>query len=1205
MKRISLLSSCVAGLSFAFAPGVAAQTPINPAMWGSTAYDYEAEINRLAQNLPKIDQNSDRAAIYQAAPKISEAAKRFLQLVALAEHDGLNVRAMLRSDASEKIVGALAMYLSPEDAASEVNHPFFAILLMEIAERRLELKGSTDTQRNDDLATATFAMGALGHDAEMAEIVAKHGYELEAAARRAASGRTGIVKNVAMALVRTGNIDRGLSLARTMVRAASDAEHDIRRDTVIFYAVLLERAGRHREAAELWADLAKDPGISTARYNQFKYQEVERYLAAEAWDDAARIARDVLSRDPHSAVVNEQLVKALLATDRLPMAVELMQAHAGNAVLARDIGSAIAERLIKNEQWEDVDRLVSSFETATGEQARERLGSGWLTIAGGISAAKNGEFDPDAVLDVIKAAAERGDLDGYAKYLALYRFLPERLNDDELEAQLAEWDIDSHVGSPRRMADSAAFASGATEETAKTILAANRAGLPLPIRLETLGNRMDSAWNEVLSEPEQADKYAYSLANILAVSEGRWEEAYDRQQSIRQSTVETLQFDSSAERAQFLECLPIIADYRRLNPDGSLFQSATECEFGPNATRSLGPMLAEISLLFKEGTRRALAAAQMTLDRQIELQTTPDSPRWGAEQQIANARSSRREIAQAMADLMWTENGPDADASTRAEAFELLQWAMLGQKGEAVISGAADRIAASINPKLVDLIREYRALSSGLSQMPELQRIDSRESAEEKAAREAAERARKLDRDQREARTQEIRAAIQTDFPDYFDFIQPRPLSLAQVQQRLGPDEALLILLPSDRIVHAFAVDGQQSRWVASDMTFFETSRRVTRLLWDLGTPLDIPDPVHMRWVKQGGNGYPFARDIAYELFDRLVRPVDGVLRGKKRIFTSNGTALAGLPLGVLVTEQPTGSDGDPEALRATPWLADRHALINLPSVASLRLLERAGQGASSQNSLAAFGDPILEGEADIRGSSVRKRNSSAMRPEGVNDTDQAFVERLRAMERLPATGPELEAIRGLLGAPESSVRLQAEATEPAVRNADLSTVSILAFATHGVMPSEITGLEEPGLVLTPPTQATPQNDGFLAASEIAALKLDADWVLLSACNTAVGDAGAAGTLTDAFFFAGARSVLASHWPVDDEAAKALTTKAIAAKRDNTSLTRAEALQSAMRQVRLDTSHDEIYDDGSASTWAHPSIWAPFSIYGDIETASR
>ena len=81
--------------------------------------------------------------------------------------------------------------------------------------------------------------------------------------------------------------------------------------------------------------------------------------------------------------------------------------------------------------------------------------------------------------------------------------------------------------------------------------------------------------------------------------------------------------------------------------------------------------------------------------------------------------------------------------------------------------------------------------------------------------------------------------------------------------------------------------------------------------------------------------------------------------------------------------------------------------------------------------------------------------------------------------------------------------------------------------------------------------------------------------------------------------------MLASHWPVDDEAAKALTTKAIAAKRDNTSLTRAEALQSAMRQVRLDTSHDEIYDDGSASTWAHPSIWAPFSIYGDIETASR
>ena len=104
----------------------------------------------------------------------------------------------------------------------------------------------------------------------------------------------------------------------------------------------------------------------------------------------------------------------------------------------------------------------------------------------------------------------------------------------------------------------------------------------------------------------------------------------------------------------------------------------------------------------------------------------------------------------------------------------------------------------------------------------------------------------------------------------------------------------------------------------------------------------------------------------------------------------------------------------------------------------------------------------------------------------------------------------------------------------------------MLAFATHGVMAGEISGLNEPGLVLTPPEKPSEEDDGFLAASEIATLDLNADWVLLSACNTAAAD-GAPGAegfsgLARAFFYAGARTLLVSHWSVYSTAAVALTT---------------------------------------------------------------
>lgn len=156
----------------------------------------------------------------------------------------------------------------------------------------------------------------------------------------------------------------------------------------------------------------------------------------------------------------------------------------------------------------------------------------------------------------------------------------------------------------------------------------------------------------------------------------------------------------------------------------------------------------------------------------------------------------------------------------------------------------------------------------------------------------------------------------------------------------------------------------------------------------------------------------------------------------------------------------------------------------------------------------------------------------------------------------------------------------------------------MLALATHGLVAGELGGISEPGLVLTPPETANASDDGYLTASEVAALDLNAEWVILSACNTAAGDGseGAPGLsgLARSFFFAGARNLLASHWPVRDNVAARITVRTVELRRDDPKISRAEAFQQAMREIREDASLDSDFD-----TLAHPNAWAPFTLIGD------
>ena len=131
-------------------------------------------------------------------------------------------------------------------------------------------------------------------------------------------------------------------------------------------------------------------------------------------------------------------------------------------------------------------------------------------------------------------------------------------------------------------------------------------------------------------------------------------------------------------------------------------------------------------------------------------------------------------------------------------------------------------------------------------------------------------------------------------------------------------------------------------------------------------------------------------------------------------------------------------------------------------------------------------------------------------------------------------------------------------------------------------------------MVLTPPKEASPENDGLLTASKIATLKLNADWVVLSACNTAADDgtpdAGGLSGLAKAFFYAGARSVLVSHWSVPSRSTAKLVTDAFEALRNEPAIGRAEALRRA--EIGM-------FDPANPPEFAHPLFWAPFALAGE------
>jgi CHAT domain-containing protein len=208
----------------------------------------------------------------------------------------------------------------------------------------------------------------------------------------------------------------------------------------------------------------------------------------------------------------------------------------------------------------------------------------------------------------------------------------------------------------------------------------------------------------------------------------------------------------------------------------------------------------------------------------------------------------------------------------------------------------------------------------------------------------------------------------------------------------------------------------------------------------------------------------------------------------------------------------------------------------------------------------------------------------------------------LGLLPRLPDTAEELKSIALAMQAdPTKVLNLGKAANEDTVKKSDLSKYRIIVFATHGLVPGELDGLHQPALALSAPDVAGVAGDGLLTMEEILALKLDADWVVLSACNTGAGagaGAEAASGLGRAFFYAGTRAILVTNWSVHSQSARELVSDLFRRQAADSNITRGEALRAAMMAV-LD---GDGYKDDTGKTlfsYGHPLFWAPYTIIGD------
>ena len=430
--------------------------------------------------------------------------------------------------------------------------------------------------------------------------------------------------------------------------------------------------------------------------------------------------------------------------------------------------------------------------------------------------------------------------------------------------------------------------------------------------------------------------------------------------------------------------------------------------------------------------------------------------------------------------------------------------------------------------------------------------------------------------DELERRQKQIESAIGTRFPAFRELTRPAVHTSKDIAVQLQSSEVFLLITPTADAAHVWAISREEVEYARVPIKAAELDADVGRLRASLEHNLK------------------FDTASAAMIYRQLLAPVEKTFSGKSNLLVSISGSLAKLPFGVLLTEKARSDN-----LAEHPYLIRKMAVTHVVSPAAwLAQMRFPKPVQTSVAGFAGFADPIFSAKSDATKATTRnvrnleivrgRRSATPDAPAPIPGITYSYL------SPLPETRDEVIAIAtSLRASPERDVFFGSRATRDRVLQTRLDDRSVIVFATHGLMAGDLPTLDEPALALSITSES--DTNPLLRLSDVLKLRLNADWVVLSACNTAASEMDsdeAFSGLGRGFFYAGARSLLLTHWAVETMSAMALTTRLFERYSAESGITRAEALRQT--QLMLIESKANL-----AMDYSHPFFWASFALVGD------
>jgi len=438
---------------------------------------------------------------------------------------------------------------------------------------------------------------------------------------------------------------------------------------------------------------------------------------------------------------------------------------------------------------------------------------------------------------------------------------------------------------------------------------------------------------------------------------------------------------------------------------------------------------------------------------------------------------------------------------------------------------------------------------------------------------------------------QQVDVLIKNQSPRYAALTQPQPLTVQEIQPHLGPDTLLLEYSLGNQRSFLWAVTSTAiaSYELPARKPIEEAAGKVyDRMITRTENPEDKPEEEWRTIVARADSELPAAMAALSKM---LLAPVASQLQAKRLLIVADG-ALQRLPFAAL--PEPDA------AARANEALVMNHEIVYLPSASIIEVLRReTATRKPAAKSIAVLADPVFEAN-DPRFKTLAAQPATAANQRAASSINQRILKTVQKaateirpgwqIDRLPFTGSEAQKIVALASATDSKLALAFDASRATAESQELSQYRIVHFATHGLM--DPIHPELSGVVLSMINQNHELQDGFLRAHEVFNLKLPAELIVLSACQTGLGPllrGEGMISLTRGFMYAGAPRVVVSLWSVNDAATAALMER-FYKKMLVDKMRPAEALRAAQIEMLKQTERSE---------WKTPYFWAPFVLQGE------